>query len=204
MLPTGGTVDLHAGTQYSNTESMVFNSKYWSDAVTGSLTQPLLKGFGPNSDVRRQLYLSEANEYGSQATTFVNASSTIATVADAYWDLVQAWRNVAIQEEALHSFDLVRGPLLRARVLHLAEREHLLLISLHQSICDGWSLGVLVEELTALYDAFSAGQQTPLTPLPIQYTDFARWQRQWRSYPEIGAQLAYWREQLHGVFRAAD
>jgi len=86
---------------------------------------------------------------------------------------------------------------MRARLLRLAEREHLLLISLHQSICDGWSLGVLVEELTALYDAFSAGQQTPLAPLPIQYTDFARWQRQWRSYPEIGAQLAYWREQLH-------
>ena len=64
-------------------------------------------------------------------------------------------------------------------------------------ICDGWSLGVLVEELTALYDAFSAGQQTPLAPLPIQYADFARWQRQWRSYPEIDAQLAYWREQLH-------
>ena len=102
-----------------------------------------------------------------------------------------------IQEEALHSFDLARGPLMRARLLRLAEREHLLLISLHQSICDGWSLGVLVEELTALYDAFSAGQQTPLAPLPIQYTDFARWQRQWRSYPEIGAQLAYWREQLH-------
>ena len=102
-----------------------------------------------------------------------------------------------IQEEALHSFDLARGPLLRTRLLRLAEREHLLLISLHQSICDGWSLGVLVDELTALYDAFSAGQQTPLAPLPIQYGDFARWQRQWRSYPEIGAQLAYWREQLH-------
>ena len=102
-----------------------------------------------------------------------------------------------IQEEALHTFDLARGPLLRARLLRLAEREHLLLISLHQTICDGWSLGVLVKELTALYDAFSAGQQTPLAPLSIQYTDFARWQRQWRSYPEIVAQLAYWREQLH-------
>ena len=101
-----------------------------------------------------------------------------------------------IQEEALHSFDLARGPLLRARLLRLAEQEHLLLITMHQVICDGWSLGVLVGELTALYDAFSAGQQTPLAPLSIQYSDFARWQRQWRSYPEIVAQLAYWREQL--------
>jgi hypothetical protein len=68
---------------------------------------------------------------------------------------------------------------------------------MHQAICDGWSLGVLMKELTVLYDAFSAGQLTPLAPLPIQYADFARWQRQWRSYPEIVAHLAYWREQLH-------
>ena len=103
----------------------------------------------------------------------------------------------AIQEEALQPFDLARGPLLRVRLLRLAEREHLLLISLHQSICDGWSLGVLAEELAALYDDISAGRQTSLAPLPIQYADFARWQRQWRSYPEIYAQLAYWREQMH-------
>jgi len=101
-----------------------------------------------------------------------------------------------VEEEALHSFDLARGPLLRTRLLRLAEREHLLLITLHQVICDGWSLGVLVGELTALYDAFFAGRQTPLAPLSIQYTDFAHWQRQWRSHPDFVAQLAYWREQL--------
>jgi acyl carrier protein len=101
-----------------------------------------------------------------------------------------------IQEEALHSFDLARGPLLRARLLRLAKREHLLLITMHQAICDGWSLGVLVEELTALYEALAAGMRTTLPPLSIQYTDFARWQLQWRSDPEITAQLAYWREQL--------
>jgi len=110
---------------------------------------------------------------------------------------IEAAGHRLIQEEALHCFDLARGPLLRARLLRLAEQEHLLLITLHQVICDGWSLGVLVKELTALYDAFSAGQQTPLAPLPLQYTDFARWQRQWRSHPELVAHLAYWREQLH-------
>jgi acyl-CoA synthetase (AMP-forming)/AMP-acid ligase II len=102
-----------------------------------------------------------------------------------------------VEREVLHSFDLVKGPLLRARLVRLAKREHLLLISMHQVICDGWSLGVLAEELTALYDAFSAGQPTPLPPLSIQYADFAYWQRQWRSHPDIAAQLAYWREQLH-------
>jgi acyl-CoA synthetase (AMP-forming)/AMP-acid ligase II/acyl carrier protein len=101
-----------------------------------------------------------------------------------------------IRDEALHSFDLTRGPLLRARLLRLADQEHLLLINMHQVVCDGWSLGVFAEELAALYDAFSARRQMPLAPLPIQYTDFARWQQQWRSYPEIVAQLAYWRDQL--------
>ena len=101
-----------------------------------------------------------------------------------------------VQEEALHSFDLAKGPLIRARLLRVAEQEHLLLISMHQVVCDGWSLGVFVEELVAIYDAFAAGIASPLAPPPIAYADFAHWQRDWRSYPEIVAQLAYWREQL--------
>lgn len=101
-----------------------------------------------------------------------------------------------VEREVLHSFDLAKGPLLRARLVRLAEREHRLLISMHQVVCDGWSLGVLIEELTAVYDAFSAGQPTPLSPLSIQYADFTSWQRKWNSHPDMISQLAYWREQL--------
>jgi hypothetical protein len=96
----------------------------------------------------------------------------------------------------VHSFDLAKGPLLRASLVCLAAQENLLLISTHQVICDGWSLGVFVKELAALYDAFSAGEESPLAPLSIQYADFAHWQRHWRSHSEIIAQLEYWREQL--------
>jgi acyl-CoA synthetase (AMP-forming)/AMP-acid ligase II/acyl carrier protein len=102
-----------------------------------------------------------------------------------------------IEEETLHRFELARGPLLRARLLRLTKREHLLLITLHQVVCDGWSLGVLIEEITTVYDAFAAGQQALLAPLAIQFADFAHWQRQWRSRPDFVAQLTYWREQLH-------
>jgi acyl-CoA synthetase (AMP-forming)/AMP-acid ligase II/acyl carrier protein len=102
-----------------------------------------------------------------------------------------------VQDEVLHSFDLAQGPLLRTRLVRLREREHLLLITMHQVVCDGWSLGVLIEELTAVYDAFSAGQPMPLSPLSIQYADFASWQRKWNSHPDIVSQLTYWREQLH-------
>src|SRR5262249_2155760 len=101
------------------------------------------------------------------------------------------------QEELRHSFDLARGPLIRARLARLAERNHLLLMNMSGIIEDGWSLGVLIDELATLYDAFSAGRASPLAPLPIQYADFACWQRRWRSYPDIAAQLTYWLEQLH-------
>lgn len=101
-----------------------------------------------------------------------------------------------IQEEALHSFDLAKGPLIRTRLVRLAEQEHLFLVSMHQAVCDGWSLGVFVEELVALYDAFSGQEESPLAPLSIQYADFAHWQRLWQLHSEIVAQLEYWREQL--------
>jgi hypothetical protein len=107
-----------------------------------------------------------------------------------------------VQEEVLRSFDLVKGPLIRARLLRFTKRRHLLLISMHQVICDGSSLGVLVEELIALYDAFHARVESPLVPLPIQFADFAHWQRQWESYADLVAQLAYWREQLRGPLPA--
>jgi acyl-CoA synthetase (AMP-forming)/AMP-acid ligase II/acyl carrier protein len=102
-----------------------------------------------------------------------------------------------VQDEVLHSFNLAQGPLLRTRLMRLREREHLLLITMHQVVCDGWSLGVLIEELTAVYDAFSAGEPTPLSPLSIQYADFASWQRKWNLHPDVSSQLTYWREQLH-------
>jgi acyl-CoA synthetase (AMP-forming)/AMP-acid ligase II len=102
----------------------------------------------------------------------------------------------AVREEALHNFDLAHGPLFRARLMRLADREHLLLITMHQVIGDGWSLGVLADELSTLYDAFSAQAALPPAPLQVQYADFAYWQRHWRSHPDIVAQLEYWREQL--------
>ncbi len=101
-----------------------------------------------------------------------------------------------IQEEMLHSFDLAKGPLIRTRLLRLGEQEHLFLISMHQVICDGWSLGVFVQELITLHDTFCAQGESRLAPLSYQYADFAHWQRQWKSHPEVLAQLAYWREQL--------
>jgi amino acid adenylation domain-containing protein len=100
------------------------------------------------------------------------------------------------EAEARYPFDLALGPLLRVRLLRVAEQEHVLLVSLHHIISDGWSIGVLAHELAVLYDALSAAKPSSLPPLPIQYADFAHWQRQWRHSEARDTQLAYWREQL--------
>ncbi len=101
-------------------------------------------------------------------------------------------------EEAQQPFDLSRGPLFRARLLRLSEAEHVLLLTMHHIISDGWSLGVLGRELAALYEAYQAGQSSPLPELTIQYADFAVWQREWLRGEVLEKQLAYWREQLGG------
>jgi non-ribosomal peptide synthetase component F len=106
------------------------------------------------------------------------------------------------REEACRPFDLVSGPLLRALLLRTGPDEHLLLVTLHHIVGDGWSLGVLVRELSELYRARLEGREpTPseLPELPVQYADYAVWQRQWLSGPALAGQLAYWRERLAGA-----
>ena len=99
-------------------------------------------------------------------------------------------------EEGTAPFDLARGPLVRARLLALGPEEHLLLLTLHHAISDGWSLGVLVRELAHGY-LRGAGEELP--PLPVQYADFAAWQRRRVESGELDGQLAFWRERLAGA-----
>jgi amino acid adenylation domain-containing protein len=106
--------------------------------------------------------------------------------------------------EARQPFDLEQGPLLRLRLLRMDEQEHLLLVIMHHSIGDGWSLGVLAHELTVLYDAFSTNEPSPLPELRIQYADFSYWQRQWRNNGVMAAQLVYWQEQLRDPLPALE
>jgi aspartate racemase len=99
-------------------------------------------------------------------------------------------------EEARRVFDLNQGPLLRATLLRLSEEEHVLLLIMHHIISDGWSMGVLLRELSVLYEAHTTGKPSPLPELPIQYADFAVWQREWLQGEVLEAQLAYWKRQL--------
>ncbi|MGK2915905.1 MAG: amino acid adenylation domain-containing protein, partial [Porticoccaceae bacterium] len=100
---------------------------------------------------------------------------------------------------AAEPFDLSKPPLLRAQLLRLNDQEQVLLLVVHHIVSDGWSMGILARELGALYTAFCAGQPDPLPPLPIQFADYALWQRQRLAGPANEGDLAYWRKQLQAL-----
>jgi amino acid adenylation domain-containing protein len=102
-------------------------------------------------------------------------------------------------EEANRPFDLTRGPLLRGVLLRLAERDHVAALTMHHIASDGWSMGVLVREVAALYAAFAEGRPSPLPELPVQYADFALWQSGWLRGQVLEEQLAWWRGELAGA-----
>ncbi|MES1245199.1 MAG: non-ribosomal peptide synthase/polyketide synthase, partial [Acidobacteriota bacterium] len=102
-------------------------------------------------------------------------------------------------EEAQTPFDLARGPLLRVRLLALAPGERVVLFSMHHIVSDAWSMEVLVGEMAPLYSAFLRGEGSPLPELPIQYADYAAWQRRWLQGEVLEKHLAYWKEQLAGA-----
>ena len=100
------------------------------------------------------------------------------------------------REDAANPFDLTSGPLLRTRLVRLEDHENILLLTMHHIVSDGWSLGVFIRELAALYEAFSLGQPSPLGDLSIQYADYAQWQREQLKGETLEQHLSYWREEL--------
>jgi amino acid adenylation domain-containing protein/FkbM family methyltransferase len=117
--------------------------------------------------------------------------------------LNEAERTAAVErlasETARRPFDLAAGPLLRAELLRLGDIEHVLLFAMHHIISDGWSSAVLLREVAALYEAFSAGVPSRLPELSVQYADYAMWQRDWLQGEVLADHLAYWRQQLAGA-----
>jgi surfactin family lipopeptide synthetase A len=117
-------------------------------------------------------------------------------------DQALVWQAMC-REEAVNPFDLQRGPLIRASLLMLADngnsQDAILMLTMHHIVSDGWSAAVLVNEFAVLYRAFTQNQASPLAELPIQYADFACWQRRWLSGGELDRQISYWRQQLAGA-----
>jgi amino acid adenylation domain-containing protein len=106
---------------------------------------------------------------------------------------------VLATEETRRPFDLAQGPLLRSTLMRLDEQDALLLLTAHHIIADGWSMGLLIDELSTLYGAFCEQRPSPLPPLDVQYPDFAVWQREWLDGDVLGGQLTYWKRQLRDL-----
>ncbi|BBD64374.1 amino acid adenylation domain-containing protein [Nostoc commune NIES-4072] len=113
------------------------------------------------------------------------------------------YQNAAVQQlltqQSQQPFDLIQGPLLRAKLLRLEQQEHVLLLEMHHIISDGWSVEVFLQEIALLYKAFLTRSSSPLLEVSIQYKDFAHWQRQWLQGEILQTQLSYWKQQLEGI-----
>ncbi|WP_085679522.1 MULTISPECIES: non-ribosomal peptide synthetase [unclassified Pseudomonas] len=132
-----------------------------------------------------------------------SAEVIIGTTAGAGWfqreDIAPDAVPGKLREEAGRPFDLAHGPLLRVRLLRLDAQHHVLALTVHHIVADGWSLGVLTRELGALYPALCQGLDDPLPALAIQYGDYAVWQRRWLAGEQLQRQADYWRQALDGA-----
>ncbi|HWW77567.1 MAG TPA: condensation domain-containing protein, partial [Pyrinomonadaceae bacterium] len=146
-------------------------------------------------------------------TTFVSVDGEPVQVINPAWqvelpvvdlselseDRREAETNRLAAEEARRPFDLKQNPPLRAGLIKISEDDHVVLLTLHHISSDAWSMGVMVREIVALYGAFHEGRPSPLPELPVQYADYALWQRRWLQGEVLDAQMSYWREQLAGA-----
>jgi non-ribosomal peptide synthetase component F len=161
----------------------------------------------------RQALEAVVSRHETLRTTFARAEGALvqviaplASVALPVTDLSARPRAVAeaevlrlVTEEVLRPFDLARGPLLRATLLRLTDREHVFCLTMHHIVSDGWSVGVLLREVSALYGTFAAGTPAQLPDLPVQFADFSEWERQQLQGQAYKDGVSYWKRQLAGL-----
>jgi amino acid adenylation domain-containing protein len=157
-------------------------------------------------DALRKSVATLTERHQSLRTTFTSVEGVpaqkVAARFEASFEVVELGEEVArqrLEAEAVRPFDLEKGPLFRAGLLRLGEEQHIFWINMHHIISDGWSVAVMWKELEAIYTALVKGETPRLDPLPIQYRDFAAWQRQWLTGEVLEQQISYWRRQLRGV-----
>ncbi|XQU70462.1 amino acid adenylation domain-containing protein [Cupriavidus sp. H18C1] len=140
------------------------------------------------------------DQEGEQAVQRIHAPQPLPIAITDLRDTDPAQRDAAVQSlvdaEAQAPFDLEQGPLLRVRLLRLADDDHILLVTMHHIVSDGWSMNVVIDEFARLYAGFVSGKPAQLAPLPIQYADYAAWQKQWLEAGELERQLSYWKSHL--------
>lgn len=144
----------------------------------------------------RTRFVDEDGNYFQVIDDNQSASFNLVDMTVEYQNESEKWIKDAITQETNQPFDLVKGPLLRIKLFRLADIEHVLTVCMHHIISDGWSSQLLIEEFAILYNSLISGIDPVLPELPIQYADYAIWQRSWLEAGEGEKQLAYWRGQL--------
>jgi FkbM family methyltransferase len=174
--------------------------------LQGSLNQEALARTFTEVVSRHEVLRTRFATVNGRAVQVVEEATPVALAVEELSALEIGEQEARVREwaarDAATPFDLSRGPLLRVKLLRLGEQEHVVLLTMHHIVSDGWSVGVLIKEVGALYAAYAAGQESPLPELPIQYADFALWQRAYLQGEVLEQHLAYWREQLAGAATA--
>ncbi|MFD2168557.1 non-ribosomal peptide synthase/polyketide synthase [Tumebacillus lipolyticus] len=158
-----------------------------------------------NTDAMEQSLREIVRRHESLRTTFAEVDGQPRQIihsnppfAVPVYSLSEAELQNRMKQAAEMQYDLTTGPLFDAEIIRLADEEHVLLVSMHHIVSDGWSIGVFTQELSALYEAYDAGLPSPLSELKIQYADFAVWQHSWLTGDVLDRQLSYWKHQLGG------
>ena len=170
--------------------------------LTGSLNVPALER-SLNEIIRRHEALrTNFSSVDSQPVQIISASKRLVLSVIDLSDLPQPEKECEARclarEEARRSFDLTADLLVRACLYRMGLDDHILMLTLHHIVADGWSMGVFYKELTALYEAFSAGNPSTLSELEVQYADYSEWEREWMKGGTINRQITYWTRQLAG------
>jgi len=171
--------------------------------LQGSLDKKALEQTLSEVIRRHEVLRTRFDTVGGRAVQVIEAAAPVELEVDelSEWEVAEREARVRelAQEEAATPFDLSRGPLLRMKLLRLGEQEHVVLLTMHHIVIDGWSLGIFIGEIATLYEAFIEDRPSPLPELAIQYADFALWQRAYLQGEVLEQQLQYWREQLAGA-----
>ncbi|MGB5707108.1 MAG: condensation domain-containing protein, partial [Arenicellales bacterium] len=183
--------ELEGSSQYN-----VVSVKKITGALDGSILERCIDEIVRRHESLRTIFFSRSGEL----VQFVVESLDLSIQVNDLSALPENEREAEVKQAILHEanveFDLECGPLLRAKLLRLGGREHVLIVVIHHIVTDGWSKSVLFRELSALYAAYARGLHSPLHDLPIQYGDYAVWQHHWFQGETLENQLGYWREQL--------
>ncbi|MGX0955662.1 amino acid adenylation domain-containing protein [Pseudomonas viridiflava] len=162
--------------------------------LSGSLDIAALENSFSALIARHETLRTTFRQDGEQAVQIIHPARTFTLTVESLpnGQGVEAF----VQHEVQRPFDLEQGPLLRVKLLNLRSDEHLLILTQHHIVSDGWSMPIMVNELVRLYEGFSQGRDVQLAELSLQYADYALWQRNWMEAGEQARQLAYWKQQL--------